>query len=149
MPADPYADRLNVSDGLPDITYNGKDFRFLIDEKYAYQIYSEDESGVGLDAVIYDRNQRIEDRFDVKISYMDSLGRESQDVMTSYAQVGEHVAEVCAFEQYMGNTPTVYFCWANWKYPWFMDDETEETIRFYSNLRSSLIPYIYTLAHKA
>ena len=42
-----------------------------------------------------------------------------------------------------------YFCWANWKYPWFMDDETEETIRFYSNLRSSLIPYIYTMAHKA
>lgn len=136
VPADPYADRLNVSDGLPDITYNGKDFRFLIDEKYAYQIYSEDESGVGLDAVIYDRNQRIEDRFDVKISYMDSLGKESQDVMTSYAQVGEHVAEVCAFEQYMGNTPTVYFCWANWKdiphlnfdQPWWNKESIENHI---------------------
>ncbi len=42
-----------------------------------------------------------------------------------------------------------YFCWANWKYPWFMGDETEELIRFYANLRSSLVPYIYTMAHIA
>lgn len=42
-----------------------------------------------------------------------------------------------------------YFCWANWKYPWFLGDETEELIRFYANLRSSLVPYIYTMAHKA
>ncbi len=111
---DPYADRLNVDDGLPNETFGGKDFRFLVDEKYAYQLYSEDTSGVGLDAVIHDRNQRVEDRFDVKISYLDTLGTESQDYMCQFAQVGEHIAEVVAFEQYMGNTPTVYFCWANW-----------------------------------
>ncbi len=113
-PVDPYADRLNVSDNLPDETFGGKDFRFLVDEKYAYQLYSEDTSGVGLDAVIHDRNQRVEDRFDVKISYLDTLGMESQDYMCQFAQVGEHIAEVVAYEQYMGNTPTVYFCWADW-----------------------------------
>lgn len=42
-----------------------------------------------------------------------------------------------------------YFCWANWKYPWFLGDETENLIRFYANLRSSLVPYIYTMAHVA
>lgn len=42
-----------------------------------------------------------------------------------------------------------YFCWANWLYPWFMDGETENMIRYYSKLRSSLVPYIYTMAHKA
>lgn len=42
-----------------------------------------------------------------------------------------------------------YFCWANWRYPWFLTPEKEEMIRFYSNLRSSLVPYIYTMAHKA
>ncbi|MBQ1937738.1 MAG: hypothetical protein II364_02100, partial [Bacteroidales bacterium] len=113
-PVDPYADRLNVSDELPEEKFGGKDFRFLVDEKYAYQLYSEDTSGVGLDAVIHDRNKRIEDRFDVKISYLDTLGKESQDYMCQFAQVGEHIAEVVAYEQYMGNTPTVYFCWANW-----------------------------------
>ncbi len=42
-----------------------------------------------------------------------------------------------------------YFCWSNWKYPWFLNPKTEEMIRFYAKLRSSLIPYIYTMAHKA
>ena len=42
-----------------------------------------------------------------------------------------------------------YFCWANWKYPWFMRPEIESAIVYYSNLRSSLVPYLYTMAHKA
>ena len=134
--ADPYADRLNVSDELPDMTFGGKDFRYLVDEKYAYQLYSEDDSGVGLDAVIYDRNMRVQDRFDIKISYMDSLGKESQDVLTQYAQVGEHIVEVCAYEQYMGNTPAIYFCWANWAdipylnfdQPWWNKESIESHI---------------------
>lgn len=42
-----------------------------------------------------------------------------------------------------------YFCWANWRYPWFLGPEKEEMIRFYSRLRSSLVPYLYTLAHNA
>ncbi len=112
--ADPYADRINVDDGLPEMTFDGHDFRFLVDEKYAYQLYSEDDSGVGVNAEIYSRNKRVEERFDIKISYMDSLGKESQDLLVTYAQVGEHIAEVCAYEQYMGNTPAIYFCWENW-----------------------------------
>ncbi len=110
-----FGDRMNVDDGLPDITFNGRDFRFLVDEKYAYQLYSEDTSGVGLDFEIHERNRRVEDRFDVKISTKDSLGKESQDLLTMYAQVGEHITEVCAYEQTMGNTPAIYFCWANWR----------------------------------
>lgn len=42
-----------------------------------------------------------------------------------------------------------YFCWANWKYPWFMRPEIEEAITYYAGLRSTLVPYIYTMAHKA
>lgn len=42
-----------------------------------------------------------------------------------------------------------YFCWSNWMYPWFLGEEKENMIRFYSKLRSSLVPYLYTLAHEA
>lgn len=42
-----------------------------------------------------------------------------------------------------------YFCWSNWKYPWFLRPEEEEMIRFYARLRSSLFPYLYTMAHRA
>ena len=39
--------------------------------------------------------------------------------------------------------------WATWNYPWFLRAEKEEMIRFYSKLRSSLIPHIYSAAHIA
>lgn len=42
-----------------------------------------------------------------------------------------------------------YFCWANWNYPWYMGEELENMIRWYSKLRSSLFPYLYSMAHKA
>lgn len=37
--------------------------------------------------------------------------------------------------------------WRNWHQPWLLGDETEEMIRYYSRLRSSLFPYIYSMAH--
>jgi len=131
-----YSERLNVSDGLPERDFGGREFTFLVDEKYAYQLYSEDESGVGLEAVIHDRNKRVENRYNVKIGYVDSLGKESQDVLTQYAQVWEHIADVCAYEQYMGNTPAIYFCWENWSnipylnfdQPWWNKQSIEDHI---------------------
>jgi len=39
--------------------------------------------------------------------------------------------------------------WRSWFHPWFLGDETEEMIRYYSKLRSSLFPYIYSMAHYA
>ncbi len=44
---------------------------------------------------------------------------------------------------------TQFLCWAQWQYPWFLSEDKEEMIRSYSKLRSSLFPYIYTMAHKA
>lgn len=107
-------DRTTVSDGLPETTFNGKDFRFIVEERDAYQVYSEDDSGVGLDAEIYARNMRVEERFDIKISYFDSE-IQAQDRMVVYCQADEHIAEVCAYPMTMGNTPLVYNCWTNWK----------------------------------
>lgn len=37
--------------------------------------------------------------------------------------------------------------WRNWHQPWLLGDEIEEMIRFYSRLRASLFPYIYSMAH--
>jgi len=114
-PAETEFDRRTVEDGLPEMTFGGKDFRFLVDDKYAYQLFSEGYTGDAVNDAVYDRNQRVEGRFDAKISYVSSLGKESQDLLVQYAQTDEHVAEVCAYEQYMGNTPAIYFCWMNWQ----------------------------------
>ncbi|MBQ8908592.1 MAG: DUF5110 domain-containing protein [Clostridia bacterium] len=37
--------------------------------------------------------------------------------------------------------------WRNWHQPWLLGEELEEMIRSYSRLRSSLFPYIYSMAH--
>ena len=39
--------------------------------------------------------------------------------------------------------------WRNWQQPWFLGEYLEEMIRFYSKLRSSLFPYIYSSAYEA
>ncbi len=39
--------------------------------------------------------------------------------------------------------------WRNWQQPWFLSEKREELIRYYSRLRSALIPYVYTAAHRA
>lgn len=39
--------------------------------------------------------------------------------------------------------------WANWLYPWYLDRKTEDTYRYYAQLRSSLFPYIYSSAYNA
>ena len=42
-----------------------------------------------------------------------------------------------------------YNDWAYWRYPWILNKAQEEVIRFYSNLRSSLFPTIYSAAYRA
>ncbi len=39
--------------------------------------------------------------------------------------------------------------WASHAMPWYLPDETRNTLKFYSELRSSLFPYIYSTAHNA
>lgn len=39
--------------------------------------------------------------------------------------------------------------WRNWQQPWFLREELCECVRYYSHLRNSLFPYIYSMAHIA
>jgi len=113
-PAETKFDRTTVSDELPEITFGDRDFRFLVNEGEYFQLISEDTDGVGLDAVIYDRNRRVEDRFDVKITAQYQLGTEAQDIINSYAATDEHVAEVCDYWHRMGLSPACYYFLLSW-----------------------------------
>lgn len=39
--------------------------------------------------------------------------------------------------------------WAYWRQPWFLTPERKALYRFYARLRYSLLPYIYSAAHRA
>ncbi|MBO4594671.1 MAG: glycoside hydrolase family 31 protein [Clostridia bacterium] len=74
----------------------------------------------------------------------------------NYAMCG-HTNTTCDFD--ITSLPSIHYSfllswtqqsvWAYWFYPWYVSDERREAVEFYSNLRSSLFPYIYSYAHKA
>jgi len=113
-PAETEFDRTTVSDDLPEITFNGRDYRFITEDEYAYQVYAEEYTGEAMNDVIYERNERVQNRFDIKISTLSSLGMQADDFLVTYAQVGEHVGEVCVVKQSKINTPPIYYCVGNW-----------------------------------
>ncbi len=66
-----YERRQLISDELPVETFNGRSFRVMTyDTKYgnaSYEIFAESHTGDGCNDAVYDRNSRIEKRFDIKI----------------------------------------------------------------------------------
>lgn len=59
-------DRLSASDGLPDTKFNGARYRVSCTDWFDYEVFAEDTQDV-CDAAVYNRNIKIEDRFDVEI----------------------------------------------------------------------------------
>lgn len=137
-------DRLSVADNLPEISFGGRDFRFIVNQAQYSQLISEDTSGVGLDAVIYDRNQRVSERFDVNFTAHYELGKESQDVINMAVQLDEHIAEVTDMWHRMGLTPVCYgsalnwleFDYIDWEKPWWNQE---------SNYNSTIRGKLYTI----
>ena len=59
------------------------------------------------------------------------------------------IMDVKAIHYAFLSTWTQICSWAYYFYPWFLPPEVERTIKNYSVLRSTLFPYLYTMAHKA
>lgn len=92
-PEETKLDRTTVSDDLPEISFNDKDFRIIANADALFQLVAEDQTGEATNDVIYDRNKRVEDRFDIKLSAFE-MNKETQDVICMYAMVDEHFAEI-------------------------------------------------------
>lgn len=60
--------KADVFDGLPQKTYGGREFNFLIRETEYDDYYVEQETGDVLDDAVYRRNSEVEQRYDVKIN---------------------------------------------------------------------------------
>ncbi|MBQ2279335.1 MAG: hypothetical protein II333_12260 [Clostridia bacterium] len=63
----PAEQRALIPDNLPEMTFEGRSYIFAVEEAKAYEIISEELTGEATNDAVYDRNLRIEDRFDVKI----------------------------------------------------------------------------------
>ncbi|MBR4895310.1 MAG: hypothetical protein IKZ41_02705, partial [Clostridia bacterium] len=84
MEVDEKQDRLSVPDNLPEIDFGGRDFRAAQQTSRTYEFYAEELTGEGTNDSVFNRNLKIESRFDVKIVSVDydSLSSITNDVAT-------------------------------------------------------------------
>ncbi len=59
--------RAYMEDSLPDKDYGGRQFRISTKRSFLYEIDEEEETGDIIEDALYDRNRRIEERFNIEI----------------------------------------------------------------------------------
>lgn len=60
--------RLAIPDNLPDQKFDGKEFRILTSEQKNFQFVTDELTGEATSDAVYNRNLKIEERFDTKIT---------------------------------------------------------------------------------
>lgn len=75
-----------ISSDLPDVTYDGYEFKFLSSDevgsvRYSSELFAESENGEPVNDAVYKRNRMVEERFDVKIS---KIEQNKSDVVNSF-----------------------------------------------------------------
>ncbi|MBQ2726832.1 MAG: hypothetical protein IJF78_14100 [Clostridia bacterium] len=96
-----------IPDDLPDNKYDGAEFRVYTSNAsfadYEGEIVSEEITGDACNDAVYNRNIKIEDRFDVKIAV--SSDSAPQDMPRTLSQSGTDDYHVIAFYDYVASTP--------------------------------------------
>ncbi len=91
--------RKKVSDNLPEADYEGADFNMLVQEEFSYDGFVEEDTGDALEEAIYNRNQRIEERFKINLAcealHYDKIGENVRKTVNSdddaYQLVMNHI----------------------------------------------------------
>lgn len=66
--------RAYIKDSLPERDYGGKEFRIATKDGTLYEIYTDEENGDILNDALYARNRTVEERFNVKIKPVVTMG---------------------------------------------------------------------------
>ncbi|MBQ3954591.1 MAG: hypothetical protein II680_01770, partial [Clostridia bacterium] len=91
----PLEQRARIPDNLPEADFGGRDFTVCTEERKFYEIFSEDLTGETTNDSVYDRNIRIEDRFNAKIVAVDNASPQN-DVKTNVTS-GTHAYDLVGF----------------------------------------------------
>ena len=99
----PAEQRARIPDNLPDADFGGRDFTVCTEERKFYEIFSEELVGEATNDSVYERNIRIEDRFNVKIVAL-ANGTPYNDVVTNVTS-GTHAYDIVGFVNYLTYVP--------------------------------------------
>lgn len=110
--------RASVSDDLPNVTYNGADFNFLVnttsaDFSYTNEILAEALNGDACNDAIYNRNGLISERFDININCDEQT--DSHSVIVTLETAGTNIYHVVSMKNHCGQTPIKANMLMNWQ----------------------------------
>lgn len=120
-----YEKRQLISDNLPDKKFNGKTFRMAVESNKEFEIYSEELNGEVTNDAVYDRNLRIEDRFEMKFSHEVMVDIHSK--ISTYVTAADDAFDIMGYQAYWSHTPItakVVRSWydipyMNFEQPWY------------------------------
>ncbi len=107
--------REDVDDGIEAQTFNGMVYRAAQPENSAYEFYAEELTGESTNDAVYNRNLRVEERFDLKIESMTFAS--TTDVLNEVQNVvasGTDAFEVATHVAYKAYTPIGNGSYRNW-----------------------------------
>lgn len=115
--ATPGNSRLAVPDDLPDVTYNGSEFRVVTKANnsgfdFNEEICVDELNGEADNDAIFNRNLLIENRFDVKI--LCTPNNSSQDLMVQAATAGTDDYHIAGYHQWESAIPIMANAALNW-----------------------------------
>lgn len=108
----PAEQRAQIPDDLPDRKFDGRSYIIAVETTKMYEIASEELTGEATNDAVYDRNLRIEDRFDVKIEALETATPQNniKTVVTS----GTYAYDVAGFVNFLSYTPVMAEVVYNW-----------------------------------
>lgn len=117
--------RALIPDNLPDKTYGGRSYIIATTQDKEYEILTEEYTGEATNDAVYDRNLRINDRFDVKIESLITSDYPYDNVKTVVTS-GTYAYDVVGFFDFKAYTPISANVLYNWcdlpmdlTQPWF------------------------------
>lgn len=107
--------RSAIKDNLPEITFDGREYRAAQQVGNKYEFYSEELTGEGANDAVFNRNLYVESRFDVKIQSVDYSGLSAitSDVEKLVAS-GTDAYEVASHGAYKSYVPIRAGVYRNW-----------------------------------
>ena len=109
---DPMTSRLSIPDNLPDVKFNGQEYRVLTTDSKEYQFRVEELTGEVTNDVIFNRDKTVEERFDMAIGTVIS-GAPYNEIL-NFVNAGTNECELVDHFEYKAYTPIQKGCYLDW-----------------------------------
>ncbi len=104
--------RQAIPDNLPEQKFDGQEFRILTSQQKNFQFISEELNGDPCNDAVYNRNLKIEDRFDTKI--VTTVTGSPQSEIVTLVTSGDDAFEIAEHHQYVAYVAISGGAYLNW-----------------------------------